>query len=427
MASIRCKACGNPIEATKAKPKCSCGANRWEARLYLGVDPATDRPVTPSRTYHCGRKEAKARAAREEARAKERRATKGSVGWLVRRWLDEVFTMQVENGDRSPTTLRTYRSFLGNIDGVRVPGPVMRNRPLGSLPLDAATAEHLDAFYAHMRARGLTPRTVEQHHAVLSGAFKQAIAWHYRDRNPAKDATPPRPRPKRVEALDPSIVRLFVRAGEEVNPDLAALSIVAATTGARRGELIALRESDAGADLRIRRSVVDAGGGVVVEKGTKTHSDRPVALDPMTARVVQVQVERNRARAADAGAALAADPFLFSRSLDCSTPYPPDAVTDFWRQVRKRVMGRCPECLEPRKKDAPRCACGGAYPDVARVRFHDLRHFMATQAIRAKVDIKTVSGRLGHAKASTTLDIYAHVVDAADRELADHMGALLSG
>lgn len=36
----------------------------------------------------------------------------------------------------------------------------------------------------------------------------------------------------------------------------------------------------------------------------------------------------------------------------------------------------------------------------------------------------TVSGRLGHANASTTLDIYAEFVEAADERAADVLDAL---
>jgi integrase len=46
--------------------------------------------------------------------------------------------------------------------------------------------------------------------------------------------------------------------------------------------------------------------------------------------------------------------------------------------------------------------------------------------LRGKVDIKTVQGRLGHAKASTTLDMYAAVMPQSDREAAVLMGGILS-
>ena len=56
---------------------------------------------------------------------------------------------------------------------------------------------------------------------------------------------------------------------------------------------------------------------------------------------------------------------------------------------------------------------------------HDLRHFAATTMLVGGVDIRTAAGRLGHAQSSTTLDIYAHFVRAADERAASGLGAVL--
>lgn len=64
---------------------------------------------------------------------------------------------------------------------------------------------------------------------------------------------------------------------------------------------------------------------------------------------------------------------------------------------------------------------------LEHLRFHDLRHTFATLALQNGVDIKTVSGMLGHFSAGFTLDTYAHVTTSAKREAAKTMGNLLSG
>ena len=64
---------------------------------------------------------------------------------------------------------------------------------------------------------------------------------------------------------------------------------------------------------------------------------------------------------------------------------------------------------------------------LPKVRFHDLRHTFATVALQNGVDIKTVSGMLGHYSAGFTLDTYAHVTTQAQREAAKTMGSVLSG
>jgi len=60
------------------------------------------------------------------------------------------------------------------------------------------------------------------------------------------------------------------------------------------------------------------------------------------------------------------------------------------------------------------------------LKFHELRHTHATLLIGEKADIKTVQGRLGHAQASTTLDLYAGVIPAKDKEAADIVGSILA-
>jgi integrase len=59
------------------------------------------------------------------------------------------------------------------------------------------------------------------------------------------------------------------------------------------------------------------------------------------------------------------------------------------------------------------------------VRLHDLRHFAATTMLVSGIDIRTASGRLGHANASTTLDIYSHFVAAADERAASAVADVL--
>lgn len=64
---------------------------------------------------------------------------------------------------------------------------------------------------------------------------------------------------------------------------------------------------------------------------------------------------------------------------------------------------------------------------LPRVRFHDLRHTFAPLALQNGVDIKTVSGMLGHFSTGFTLDTYAHVTGVTQRQAAQTMRNVLSG
>ena len=57
--------------------------------------------------------------------------------------------------------------------------------------------------------------------------------------------------------------------------------------------------------------------------------------------------------------------------------------------------------------------------------FHGLRHTSATLLIASKQDVRTVSSRLGHAQASTTMNIYAHALQETDRKAVNALENLL--
>ena len=63
---------------------------------------------------------------------------------------------------------------------------------------------------------------------------------------------------------------------------------------------------------------------------------------------------------------------------------------------------------------------------LPKVSFHDLQHTFATPVLQSGVDIKTVSGMLGHFSAGFTLDTYAHVTTAAQKEAARTMEKVLT-
>jgi len=58
------------------------------------------------------------------------------------------------------------------------------------------------------------------------------------------------------------------------------------------------------------------------------------------------------------------------------------------------------------------------------VRFHDLRHSVATILLAAKIDLKVVSELLGHSSVATTADLYAHVLPEQQREIVNKMDDL---
>jgi integrase len=254
-----------------------------------------------------------------------------------------------------------------------------------------------------MKERGISPKTIRNHHAIISSALHQGVRWGWLKTNVAERSKPPRVTQRRVRAPCVEDVRSIIEEAETRDPRLAPLLMLGALTGLRRGELCALRWTDIDFDLGemdVARAVVVVPGGLA-EKSTKTDRERKVALD----EVAVVLLRHHRAQvdewAADAGMHVPGDAFVFSPYVDGSKPFRPDNVTGFFTRVRNSL-------------------------NLPSVRLHDLRHFTATQLIGANVDIRTVAGRLGHADASVTLRVYAHVIEDRDRAAAEVMGRVLT-
>ena len=110
--------------------------------------------------------------------------------------------------------------------------------------------------------------------------------------------------------------------------------------------------------------------------------------------------ERCTARLKLCSADLKRSAYVFSRSVDGSRPWPPNDVTHAFIDLRKEL-------------------------GLTSVRLHDFRHFAATRLLGAGIPVRTVSGRLGHANAATTLGVYAHFLVESDREAANTLGNLL--
>lgn len=263
-------------------------------------------------------------------------------------------------------------------------------------------ARDLDALYADLAAKGLGPARIRRVHNIASRALKQAVRWEWVTRNVARDASPPPlPRPDPRPPGTAEVLELLGRADGE----LLTFLRLDAVLGARRGEMCALRWRDVDLDagtVAIRRAVVDGGPGVgIVEKAHKTERPRPpVALDPGTLRLLRAHRRFCAERLLQLGTSLGPETYVFHRDADGMAPWRPDSASRRFARLRDRI-------------------------GLGHVQLRALRHYVATQLLAAGVDVRTVSGRLGHARTSTTLDIYAAFVPAQDRQAAELLGAAL--
>jgi integrase len=237
---------------------------------------------------------------------------------------------------------------------------------------------------------------------VLSGAFKQAVAWGWAAHNPAKLATPPSSGRSGVSPPAAGDVARLLTAAMAEDPELGLFLRLAVVLGARRGELCGLKWRDVdldGGEVLIAGSVARVAGRPLLDKDTKTHAKRRVAIGGETVELLKAHRLRQAETALACGVSLPPDAYVFSRTADASRPISPEWITHRLQDLA--------------------AALG------VRVRLHDLRHFMVTQLVAGGVDLRTVSGRAGHADGPMTLGTYAHFQQAQDRHAAEFMDELL--
>ena len=362
----------------------------WELIVQLPRDPVTRVSKQVTRTVRGTKREAQRALASlvTEVAAGKISSSSTTLSQLLVQWLELV------SAQLAATTVREYRRLVAT-----------RLAPdLGHLPLRRITTRQLDSYYAGLsREQGLSAATVRHHHAVLRGALGQAVQWGWIPNNPAAGASPPKIRRREITPPPMDVTRQLLAAADDHTPEFGALLRVLAATGARRGEVCGLRWSDVNwhtNTLSINRSVASVAGGTII-KDTKTHAARHIAIDSDTMAALARQLERAKDCAIECQFDFDDNSFVFTSTPDGAQPLHPDSITTGFRRL---------------------CDKAG----LKGVRLHDLRHLHATQLLAAGVPVRTVSGRLGHANAATTLNVYAHFLQASDREAADVIEGLLA-
>lgn len=360
--------------------------NVWRLRVYVGSRP-TGTPIQRSKTFKGGKRAAETALAEFVTDVEKRELGRGdvTVADLLDRWM--------EHGQRKPSTQRSYRSHIEH-----------RIKPaFGATRLDKLAPKQLDDRYQVWLADGFSATSVHQCHAILAAALHQAVDWGWIEKAATDRARAPAPSKTRPVIPSPEDLRAILI---EANNDaiLATGIALAALTGARRGELCALRWSDIEDDtVTIARSltVIHGDQKATIEGDTKTHQDRTIALDLLAMAILATRRRQQEERAATAGVTLCPDPYVLSPDVDGATPCKPDRLTNGFARIADKL--------------------GMAY------HLHQCRHFSATTAIGAGVDIRTVASRLGHADPSLTLRVYARALEVQDRRAADAIGRALGG
>jgi integrase len=385
-------------------------------RVYAGIDPISKKRHYLTEVVPAG---PKAAAQAEKVRTRllaevdDRRnpRTNATVNQLLDRYLDMI---KVEDS---------------TLDGYERNARVHIRPVIGDLPLGRIDGETIDSFYAYLRAcrkhcggrphvehrtadphecdercgphacRPLSEASIRHVHNLLNGAFSRAVRWRWIGVNPITQAqAPTQPAPNPSPPTQAQAATIAMEAWQD--PDWGMFVWLAMITGARRGELCALRWNRidfATGVLTIRSSIAQTGSRTW-EKDTKTHQQRRIVLDPQTLALLRAYLALCAGRAASLGVELSPDAYVFSLSPDGRTWPRPDTTTQRYARMCARLGWD--------------------------MHLHQLRHYSATELITAGVDIRTVAGRLGHGGGgTTTLRVYSAWVSEADQRAAQSLAA----
>lgn len=331
----------------------------------------------------------------EKMQAALREKEQGVMVDASRQTVEQYLRYWLEHSAKDRIRPRTYERYEQYVRVHILP-------TLGKVKLQSLSPQHIQTWKSKKLKEGLSPTTVRTMHVVLHKALSDAIKLGLVSRNVTEMVSPPRKARQEMQVLTANQARQFLDAAKG-EPD-EALFIVALATGMRRGELLGLKWQDINFQegiLRVRRTlnriptVLGEGAGSLVESEPKTmQSRRSIVLPAFALEALQRQKLVQTKWRQNAGDAWEEHGYVFT--------------TPTGRYIH-------PNTLYARFKALLKKA---GLPDI---RFHDLRHSVATQLLSSGVHPKVVQEILGHSQISMTMDIYSHVLPTMHQDAMDKL------
>lgn len=295
-------------------------------------------------------------------------------------WLSEWLKTHVEG--LAYYTARRYRSLVEHVRG-----------PLGAIKLAELRALDLERVYGELYGK-MKVRTVRNIHGAVAAALSRALKLKLVSTNVALQCTL-RPNDTAESAAIEMDDAQRLEA-ETAGTWLGVIVRLAIDTGARRGELLALRWADLSFStgrLVIKRALCQMNDGSIFEKSTKTRSTRIVSLSSSTVAFLEMHQESQRQVAALFGPDYRTDLDLIFASP--SGDYiQPQAVSNTMRRHTKAL-------------------------GLTGIGIHSLRHSHASMLLSDGVPVAVVSKRLGHSSPATTQRIYSHALPSEELAAAE--------
>jgi len=266
---------------------------------------------------------------------------------------------------------------------------------LGSVKITDLRPTHIENFYSYyttnngVNGQVLAPSTVAQCGAILKKALKYAVEVEgLMSFNPATRVPLPKGAGKSNNPWSMDELNSFLDVASEHR--LYFFFRLSAFTGARRGELLALRWSDFdGKSIMITKSRLEVAGVAFEQLSTKggSNGQRRVILDSETIDLFNSHRKRQLQERILIGEHWQDGDFVFTQ--ENGLPLDPGTPSHLFGKMIKKA-------------------------GLRNIRLHDLRHLHATELLRLGEPLHVVAQRLGHRDAMVTATIYAHVSNEQD-------------
>jgi len=314
-----------------------------------------------------------------------------TVSAFIDQWIAEYATRKV-----APKTLERYRELARHV-----------TRAIGTAQLTKVTTLQLQRVYNGLLdsgkkdGSGLSVKTVRHVHGLVHVAFETALKWGLLKINPAHACDlPPVPQNEAKVMDQPDTARYMQASAGHWLRDLFATAL---STGARRGELLALSWLDVDLDaamLTIRKSLEQTKTGLRI-KETKARKARHLNLPDATVQLLRgLKTGQEKTRRMFG--------FDYRADLDLVFCRPdgdyirPDVVTKAARRIARKA-------------------------GLAGVSLHTMRHSHGSQLLSLGVPLPTVSKRLGHSNTHVTATIYSHALPTDETAAARIWNQAMSG
>ncbi|TDW02176.1 tyrosine-type recombinase/integrase [Pseudobacillus badius] len=259
--------------------------------------------------------------------------------------------------------------------------------------ISAINTFDIDCLYVDKLDDGYSGAYIRQMHNLLNQAFDQAVRWSLIKVNPVKNAKPPKIKSEEKLTWTVDETNLFLQRVK--NNSLELPYLLAIFTGMRRGEVLGLKWDDidlANKKIHIKRSLSYVSGEGIIFKEPKTQkSKRQISISKYVVDVLE-QHKLKQKGLKEKHEGYYKDQGLVVCTQDGKPVDPRNLLPQFYRLIEEA--------------------------NVPRISFHDLRHTHATILMQQGENPKVVSERLGHSRVGITLDLYSHVSDDLQEQVA---------